>query len=77
MSYLEKLLIERGLDTKWVKGDMGEDILVCRNPSAQTLHGRTEWHYFTEEMYDFMFTYGVVEGFNRCSLMPHIFYSKF
>lgn len=62
-----------GLEAKWGHTGRGSPAMFVRHPSSSLAHQRQQWWMVTKGMYASMEKLGVVEGFNRHTLVGGIF----
>jgi hypothetical protein len=62
-----------GLEARWTKTAMGQPMIVVRNPKAHLKHQRDGWWYVDAGMYSTMRRVGVLEGFDRHTMLGDVF----
>lgn len=62
-----------GLEAKWGRTRLGRPAMFVRNPKASLAHQRTVWYLVSSSMFATMERVGVVEGFDRHTLLADMF----
>lgn len=73
MNYSVKPMREAGLEAKWTKTRKGTPIIVARYPKAEEKHQRERFWFVDKKMFDNMQEVGIVEAFERATLLGDIF----
>ena len=73
MNYSVKPMREAGLEAKWTKTRRGAPIIVARYPKAEEKHQRELFWFVDQKMFDNMQEVGIVEAFERATLLGDIF----
>jgi len=73
MNYSVKPMREAGLEAKWTKTRNGAPIIVARYPKAEEKHQRECFWFVDQKMFDNMQEVGIVEAFERATLLGDIF----
>jgi len=73
MNYSVKPMREAGLEAKWTKTRSGAPIIVARYPKAEEKHQRERFWFVDQKMFDNMQEVGIVEAFERATLLGDIF----
>jgi len=75
MTYTLQTFRDAGLESKWAKTFAGRPIITVRNPNAKLQHQREKWWVVTKSMFENMTENGVIEGFERETLLGNMFYA--
>jgi hypothetical protein len=62
-----------GLEAKWGKLHSGRPAIFVRNPKSELAHQRDKWWLLTGSMFDSMQNEGVVEAFDRHTILGDVF----
>ena len=62
-----------GLEAKWSRLRNGCPIIVLRYPKSEYVHMRTTWWFLTRQMHNTMKEVGILEGFERHTLLGDMF----
>lgn len=62
-----------GLEARWSRTRTGAPAVFVRNPNADLAHQRTSWFMVTAPMFKDMERFGVIEGFDRHTLLADVF----
>lgn len=62
-----------GLEARWSRNPAGGPRMLVRNPASPRKHQRETWWQVTRAMFETMKEVGVVEGFDRHTLLGDIF----
>ena len=73
LPYRVKPLREAGLEAKWTRTHKGAPIIVVRNPNSTEKHQRERWYRVDQKMFDDMQKVGILEAFDRATLLADIF----
>ena len=64
---------QAGLQAKWGKSNSGSPCIFARNPNATTVYQRDTWWLCSLPMWETMQKVGVVEGYDRHTLLGDVF----
>ena len=73
MEYTVKTLRKAQLEARWSRTRSGAPILLARNPVATLIHQRKTWWAVDHKMWETMKQVGVLEGFERHTLLGDVF----
>jgi len=73
MKYTVATFRDAGLRAKWTKTSAGSPIIVVQNPHSMLAHQRKAWWAVTTTMFGSMQVNGIMEGFDRATLIGNVF----
>lgn len=73
LRYSVKALRDAGLECRWTRNGKGAPIIIARWPEAKTEHQRGVWWYVSRQMWESMQSVGIIEGFDRATLLGDVF----
>lgn len=62
-----------GLEAKWTKTSRRQPCIVVRNPSAKHKHQRETWWMVDNDMWESAKKFGILEAFERHTLLGNFF----
>ena len=62
-----------GLEARWGKTGSGTPCIYVRNPNTKLKHQRESWWMVSRTMFDDMVKDGIVESFDRHTLIANVF----
>lgn len=73
MKYSVKPLRAAGLEARWTRTQHGAPVMVVRHPQAQSEHQRRTWWMVDNGMWQAMAKIGILEAFDRHTMLGNIF----